>query len=110
MTASGPLKGVRVVEFAGIGPGPHCAMMLSDLGAEVLRIDRAGGNGWPNPVMDRGRASMNRQNAFARRIGLKALTLAINLLLASIAITGAYFIVITLVESGVLTAPDNLKR
>lgn len=58
MTASGPLKGVRVVEFAGIGPGPHCAMMLSDLGAEVLRIDRPGGHGWPNPVMDRGRASM----------------------------------------------------
>ena len=58
MTASGPLKGVRVIEFAGIGPGPHCAMMLSDLGAEVLRIDRAGGNGWPNPVMGRGRASM----------------------------------------------------
>lgn len=59
MTASGPLMGVRVVEFAGIGPGPHCAMMLSDLGAEVLRIDRVGGNGWPNPVMDRGRASMS---------------------------------------------------
>lgn len=36
----GPLKGIRVLEFAGIGPGPFCAMMLSDLGAEVLRIDR----------------------------------------------------------------------
>ena len=57
MTAArtGPLAGVRVVEFSGIGPGPHCAMLLSDLGAEVLRIDRAGGNGWPNPVVDRGR-------------------------------------------------------
>lgn len=52
----GPLAGLRVVEFAGIGPGPHCAMLLSDLGAEVLRIDREGGNGWPNPVADRGRA------------------------------------------------------
>ena len=31
-------------------------MLLADLGAEVLRIDRAGGNGWPNPVMDRGRS------------------------------------------------------
>lgn len=51
----GPLAGVRVVEFAGIGPGPHCAMLLADLGAEVLRIDRPGGNGWPNPVTDRGR-------------------------------------------------------
>ena len=54
-TRTGPLAGTRVVEFAGIGPGPHCAMLLSDLGAEVLRIDRVGGNGWPNPVVDRGR-------------------------------------------------------
>jgi alpha-methylacyl-CoA racemase len=52
----GPLAGLRVVVFAGIGPGPHCAMLLSDLGAEVLRIDREGGNGWPNPIADRGRA------------------------------------------------------
>ncbi len=40
----GPLSGVRVVEFASIGPGPHCAMLLSDLGAEVLRIDKEGGD------------------------------------------------------------------
>lgn len=51
---SGPLAGLRVVEFASIGPGPHCAMLLSDLGADVLRIDRDGGNGWPNPIVDRG--------------------------------------------------------
>jgi len=37
---SGPLAGVRVVELAGIGPGPFCAMVLADLGADVLRIDR----------------------------------------------------------------------
>lgn len=36
----GPLKGVKVVEMAGIGPGPFCCMLLSDLGAEVIRIDR----------------------------------------------------------------------
>jgi len=36
----GPLTGYRVLEFAGIGPGPMCAMLLSDLGADVLRIDR----------------------------------------------------------------------
>lgn len=52
----GPLAGLRVVEFVSIGPGPYAAMLLSDMGAEVLRIDRAGGNGWPNPVHDRGRA------------------------------------------------------
>ncbi len=41
--SSGPLKGVRVIEFAGIGPGPFCAMLLSDMGAEVIRIDRRTG-------------------------------------------------------------------
>lgn len=39
----GPLEGVRVVEFAGIGPGPFAAMLLSDMGAEIIRIDRKGG-------------------------------------------------------------------
>ena len=37
---SGPLSGIRVVEMAGIGPGPMCAMLLADLGADVIRIDR----------------------------------------------------------------------
>ncbi|MDQ1007121.1 alpha-methylacyl-CoA racemase [Streptomyces sp. V4I23] len=47
MTASmnGPLAGVRVVELAGIGPGPFAAMLLADLGADVVRIDRPGGAG-----------------------------------------------------------------
>jgi len=36
----GPLKGVKIVEFAGIGPGPFCAMMLSDMGANIIRVDR----------------------------------------------------------------------
>jgi len=39
----GPLKGVRVVEIAGIGPGPYAAMLLADLGADVLRIERKEG-------------------------------------------------------------------
>ncbi|HTV95618.1 MAG TPA: CaiB/BaiF CoA-transferase family protein [Steroidobacteraceae bacterium] len=52
---AGPLAGLRVLELVSIGPGPHCAMLLADLGAEVLRIDRPGGNGWPNPIVDRGR-------------------------------------------------------
>jgi len=37
----GPLSGIRILEFAGIGPGPFSAMMLADMGAEVIRIDRA---------------------------------------------------------------------
>ena len=38
---AGPLQGIRVIEIAGIGPGPFCAMVLADLGAEVIRVDRA---------------------------------------------------------------------
>jgi alpha-methylacyl-CoA racemase len=38
---AGPLAGFRIIEIAGIGPGPFCGMMLADLGAEVLRVDRA---------------------------------------------------------------------
>jgi alpha-methylacyl-CoA racemase len=40
----GPLAGIKIVELAGIGPGPMCAMLLADLGATVLRIDRPGGS------------------------------------------------------------------
>ncbi|MER7621893.1 CaiB/BaiF CoA-transferase family protein [Streptomyces sp. NPDC126503] len=42
---NGPLTGVRVVELAGIGPGPFAAMLLGDLGADVVRVDRPGGAG-----------------------------------------------------------------
>ena len=58
--AQGPLDGVRIVEFAGIGPGPFCGMLLSDLGADVIRIDRQG-DGRPGraaDVMGRGRRSI----------------------------------------------------
>lgn len=41
----GPLDGLRVIEVAGLGPGPFCAMVLADLGADVVRIDRAGAAG-----------------------------------------------------------------
>src|SRR6266849_2585443 len=48
--ASGPLAGVKVLEFAGIGPGPFVGMMLSDMGANVLRIER---KGTPDPAPER---------------------------------------------------------
>jgi alpha-methylacyl-CoA racemase len=41
--ANGPLQGVKVLEFAGLGPAPFCGMLLADMGAEVVRIDRKGG-------------------------------------------------------------------
>jgi alpha-methylacyl-CoA racemase len=50
----GPLKGLKIVEFAGIGPAPFCGMLLSDLGADVVRIDRIGGpRGGSRPAADR---------------------------------------------------------
>ena len=58
---TGPLRGVRVVELAGIGPGPHAAMTLADLGADVIRIDRPGGQpltGGPTDLLNRGRPSV----------------------------------------------------
>src|SRR6201987_5729661 len=53
-TFNGPLSGLRVVELAGIGPGPHAAMILGDLGADVVRIDRpsAGGGGSGSSAKD----------------------------------------------------------
>ena len=44
MNRTGALKGVRILELAGIGPGPFCGMMLADMGAEVVQIDRPGGS------------------------------------------------------------------
>src|SRR6266508_1090086 len=43
--AAGPLAGLRVVEMAGIGPGPFAAMLLADMGAEVVRVERAQAGG-----------------------------------------------------------------
>ena len=39
---AGALSGLRIIEFAGLGPGPFCAMMLADHGAEIIRVDRIG--------------------------------------------------------------------
>jgi alpha-methylacyl-CoA racemase len=56
----GPLQGIKIIEMAGIGPGPFCAMMLSDMGAEVIRIDRLNtkGSGHTANVLNRGRKSI----------------------------------------------------
>ncbi len=57
----GPLSGVKVVELQGIGPGPYCGMMLADMGAEIIRVDRAGSAGSPantSDILARGRKSI----------------------------------------------------
>ena len=55
----GPLSGYTVLELAGIGPGPFCGMMLSDMGADVIRIDRMGAAaGRPRDVLARNRRSI----------------------------------------------------
>ncbi|PCJ20843.1 MAG: hypothetical protein COB04_04025, partial [Gammaproteobacteria bacterium] len=57
----GPLSGYKIIEIAGIGPGPFCGMMLADMGAEVIRVDRSGGGlggAIPNDVLNRGRRSV----------------------------------------------------
>lgn len=53
--AGGPLSGLKVVEFAGIGPGPYACMLLSDMGAEVVTIDRPGKLAPPGQIVARGR-------------------------------------------------------
>lgn len=59
-TSTGPLAGLRIIEFAGIGPGPFAAMMLADMGAEVIVVDRASDVRSPNPPMllQRGKRSI----------------------------------------------------
>ncbi len=54
---AGPLAGVRIIEMAGIGPGPFAGMMLADHGAEVIRVDRPGRQA-PEPVLGRNRKSI----------------------------------------------------
>ncbi|MBT6095992.1 MAG: CoA transferase [Rhodospirillaceae bacterium] len=63
----GPLKGLKIVEMAGLGPGPFCSMMLGDMGADVIRIDR------PNPSPLEGDASndINRRSRRSVSLNLK---------------------------------------
>jgi hypothetical protein len=68
----GPLNGVRIVEFAGLGPAPFGAMMLADLGADIIRIDRPGGYRAPDPIQvstSNGSASLRFTTAIAAPFG-----------------------------------------
>ena len=66
----GPLKGLRVIELAGIGPGPFCAMLLADMGADVVRIDRTEASGLGVP-MDK-RYDINGRNRRSVALDLKS--------------------------------------
>lgn len=58
---TGPLKGIKVVEIAGIGPSPHACMILADLGADIIRVERPGGQaltGGSHDFLNRGRPSV----------------------------------------------------
>src|SRR3990167_3954899 len=55
---TGPLQGLKVLEFAGLGPAPFCCMLLSDMGADVVRIDRPGATYKLADVEARGRTSL----------------------------------------------------
>ncbi|TNM38535.1 CoA transferase [Nocardioides albidus] len=58
---TGPLRGLKVVEIAGIGPSPHACMILADLGADVIRVERPGGQmltGGSHDLLNRGRPSV----------------------------------------------------
>jgi alpha-methylacyl-CoA racemase len=79
---SGPLNGLRVVELAGIGPGPHAAMLLADLGADVVRVERPSGGldisgGRPDHLL-RGRRSVaaNLKTDEGREVVLRLVTKA----------------------------------
>ncbi len=70
--SDGALAGIRIVEFAGIGPAPFAAMLLADLGAEVLRVDRPGGSAWSGDVITRNRRTLVadlKNSAHVDRVG-----------------------------------------
>ncbi len=82
----GLLNGVRIVEFAGIGPGPFCAMMLSDMGADIIRVDRKAAGPKRTAakynVLNRGRCSagIDLKNPEGREAALKLVDQADGLL------------------------------
>src|ERR1700757_3107638 len=73
----GPLRGVRIVEFAGLGPAPFGAMLLADLGADIIRLDRPGGYPSPHETLSFeqfGKFAFYNRNRRTVRLDLKAPT------------------------------------
>ncbi len=78
MAPTGALKGLRVIEFAGLGPVPFCAMMLADHGADVIRIERPGAAFDPHDPIQRNRRSLalDVKSPHGLQIALQLLDLA----------------------------------
>jgi alpha-methylacyl-CoA racemase len=72
----GPLNGIRIIEFAGIGPGPLCGTFLGDMGADVVRIDRAGPGGRTAP----GAGSRSRRSVALNLKDPEAIKVALRLI------------------------------
>ncbi len=71
--ARGPLKGIRIVEFVGLGPAPFAAMQFADMGADVVRIARPGAAPLlPDPITGRGRPSVEADLKNAGDVALVA--------------------------------------
>jgi alpha-methylacyl-CoA racemase len=64
----GPLSGIKIIELAGIGPGPFCGMMLADMGAEIVRVDRSQ-NVRPGTAGDGPRADVLRRRRRSVGVG-----------------------------------------
>lgn len=82
---SGPLAGIKVIEFAGIGPGPFCGMLLADMGADVTLLERGGGTfasqlfgGGRKAVANRGKKSLciDLKHPAAKPVVMKLITQA----------------------------------
>lgn len=76
----------------------------------MKRLQRASLNLFSGERRERARSSMVRQNRWARRTGLSLLTFSVNMLLASMIITGSYFLILNLYESGYFNGPEGLRR
>ena len=76
----------------------------------MKRLQRASAKLFPESRREKAKRSMNKQNQWARKVGLQLLTFSINMLLGSMIITGAYFLILGLYESGYLNPTEAMRR
>ena len=71
-SGKGPLSGITVIEMSGIGPGPFAGMMLADLGAMVIRVDRLSSGGGLQRMLSAGRADVVSRGRRSIAVNLKS--------------------------------------